>query len=76
MPSAGSIEVADERLAPLVSRDLLVALTGALPDDWLAPDAIAGDAASQRRAYVDYLLARLDARRAFVEEAERARAAA
>jgi hypothetical protein len=51
-------------------------LTDALLDDWLAPDAIIGDAASQRQAYVDYLLARLDARRAWVEEADRARAAA
>jgi hypothetical protein len=76
LPVAGSIEAADERLAPLVTRDLLVALADALPDDWLTPDQIAGDAASQRRAYVDYLLARLDARRAFVEEAERARTAA
>jgi HipA-like protein len=76
LPSAGSIAAADERLAPLVTRDLLVALTDALPDDWLPQDPIAGDAASQRRAYVDYVLARLDARRAFVEEADRARAAA
>jgi HipA-like protein len=76
LPSAGSIEAADERLAPLVTRELLVGLTEAIPDDWLAPDPIAGDAAAQRRAYVDYLLTRLDARRAFVEEADRARPAA
>jgi hypothetical protein len=61
---------------PLVTRDLLVGLTDAIPDDWLAPDSAVGDAAAQRRAYVDYLLTRLDARRAFVEEADRARAAA
>lgn len=76
LPSAGSIAAADERLAPLVTRDLLVALTDALPDDWLGPDPIAGDAGAQRQAYVDYLLTRLDARRAFVEEADRARVAA
>jgi hypothetical protein len=76
LPSAGSIAAADERLAPLVTRELLVGLTDAVPDDWLPPDPIAGDATSQRRAYVDYLLARLDARQAFVEEADRARAAA
>ncbi len=76
LPSAGSIEAADERLAPLVTRDLLVALTDALPDDWLAPDPIAGDAPAQRQAYVDYLLARLSARRAFVAEVDRARTAA
>ena len=76
LPSAGSIAAADERLAPLVTRELLVDLTDAVPDDWLAPDPSVGDAAAQRRAYVEYLLARLEARRAFVEEADRARAAA
>ena len=86
-PSTGSVstsccrqrarsQAADERLSPLVTRELLVGLTDALPDDWLATDPVIGDAASQRRAYVDYLLARLAARTAFVEEADRARAAA
>lgn len=76
LPSAGSIQAADERLAPLVTRELLVGLASAIPDDWLAADPVIGDAVAQRRAYVEYLLARLDARRAFVEEADRARAAA
>jgi hypothetical protein len=76
LPSAGSISAADERLAPLVTRELLASLTDALPDDWLGPDPSVGDAAAQRRAYVDYLLGRLEARRAFVEEADRARTAA
>jgi hypothetical protein len=59
-----------------VTGELLVSLTDALPDDWLAPDRSVGDAEAQRRAYVDYLLGRLEARRAFVEEADRARTAA
>ena len=76
LPSAGSVAAANERLAPLVTRELLTGLTDAVPDDWLPPDRLAGDAAAQRQAYVDYLLGRLDSRRAFVEEADRARAAA
>jgi len=38
-----------------------------VPDDWLA------DPAAERRAYVDYLLRRLDKPRVFVAEAEEAR---
>jgi hypothetical protein len=76
LSSSGPIAAADERLAPVVTGELLESLAAAVPDDWLAPDPLVGDAAAQRRAYVDYLLARLDARRNFVEEADRARPAA
>ena len=47
-----------------------------VPSEWLADDGHFADAESQRRAYVDYLLRRLGAPRAFVEEAIRAHAAA
>jgi len=76
LPFAGSIAAADERLAGRVNRALLERLVAAIPDDWLPPDRMIGDADAQRRAYVDYLLARLEARAAFVGEAERARTAA
>jgi hypothetical protein len=75
LPFASSIAAADHRLAPLVTSDLIETLVAALPDDWLAPDPIAGDAAAQRRAYVRYLGRRLEAPRPFIEEADRARAA-
>jgi hypothetical protein len=76
LPYAGSVAAADARLAPRVTPALLEALVAAIPDDWLPDDRVVGDAAAQRRAYVAYLLARLDARRAFVEEADRARSGA
>ena len=76
LPFAGSLEAADERLAPRVTAALLERLVAEIPHDWLPDDGAVGDAAAQRRAYVDYVLARLAARRGFVEEAERARAAA
>ena len=71
LPYAGSIVDADRRLASRVDDDLLRSIVRAIPDAWL------GDGADdQRAAYVAYLLARLDARTGFVEEAERARTAA
>ena len=76
LPFAGSIADADARLAPLVTEALLGDLVAALPDDWLAPDPLIGDAAAQRRAYVAYLLRRLAPPRPFVGEADRVRAAA
>jgi hypothetical protein len=63
LPFASSIAEADARLA------------AAIPDDWLRAEDGLPDADAHRRAYVDYLTTRLEAPRAFVEEAERARAA-
>ncbi len=76
LPVASSIAAADERLAPLVTSDLLEALVAAVPDDWLAPDPVIGDAAAQRRAYVAYLERRLEAPRPFVAPVDDLRSAA
>jgi hypothetical protein len=75
LPFAGSIAAADERLAPRLDRATLEGFAAAIPDDWLQPEDNLPDPAAHRRAYVDYLLARLEEPRAFVAEADRARAA-
>jgi hypothetical protein len=76
LPFASSIGAADERLAALIERPLLEGLVAALPDDWLGRDPVIGDADAQRRAYVAYLLRRLEAPRPFVDAAEGLRRAA
>jgi len=75
LPFASSIVEADDRLVPRLDRAILEELAAQVPDDWLVPEDGLPDPAAHRRAYVDYLLARLAEPRAFVEEAERARAA-
>jgi HipA-like protein len=76
LPYADSIEAADSRHAGEIDGALLARLVEAIPNVWLPDDPTIGDATSQRAAYVRYLVQRLAAPRAFVEEAERARAAA
>lgn len=76
LPFAGPIDEADARLTPALDRGLFERLVAAIPDLWLPDDPTAGDADSQRAAYVRYLDRRLAGRRPFVEEAERARRAA
>ncbi len=76
LPMAGSLEEADTRLAPLVDPEAIAAIVEQVPDDWLPADAFAGDAATQRGRYVAYLERRLAPPRPFVDDAERARAAA
>jgi hypothetical protein len=66
LPFAGSIREADERLAPRVTRALLEQVAALVPDAWLDGD--------DRAVYVEYLCARLEAPRAFVDAAEAARA--
>ena len=75
LPYADSIEEADARLAPLLDEGVLHDIVEQVPDVWLPRDPVVGGPSAQRRAYVRYLLHRLEAPRPFVEEAERARAA-
>jgi len=65
LPYAGSIEAADARLAPRVTPALLAQIADAVPDVWLDGD--------DPGVYVEYLQERLEAPRAWVEEAEQAR---
>ena len=75
LPYAGPIPEADERLASRLDRAVLESFAAAIPDVWLQPEDGLPDPDAHRRAYVDYLVARLASPRAFVEEAERARVA-
>ena len=75
LPFAGPIADADARLSGLLDRARFEALAALIPDDWLPPEAGLETPDDHRRAYVDYLDARLAAPRAFVAEADRARVA-
>ncbi len=65
LPYASSLVAADERLAPRVGVDVVERVVGSVPEEWLGPGG--------RQPYVDYLTTRLEAPRAFVEEAEHSR---
>lgn len=72
LPFAASIPEADARLAPRLPAVTLDAIMDAVPDDWLR-DARFDGPADERDAYRRYLGKRLEARRTWVNEAERAR---
>jgi hypothetical protein len=73
LPAASAIGAADATLAPQITPELIEALVAAIPDPWLSAESAFADAAAQRAAYVEFLLRRLAAPRAFVEEATDAR---
>lgn len=69
LPIAADIRAADALLAPLITPALVERIVGAIPDEWLGDERPFGDPIAQRMAYITYLLSRLEAPRAFVEEA-------
>jgi hypothetical protein len=71
LPFAGSIEEADERLAPRLDRAVLDAVVGSVPESWLTVGEAGPD--ERRRDYLEHLRERLRAPREFASEAERAR---
>jgi HipA-like protein len=73
LPAAGDIRAADAALAPRITPALVEGLVAAIPDAWLGGEPAFADLTAHRAAYVEYLLGRLEARRAFVEEAIDAR---
>jgi HipA-like protein len=76
LPYAASLEAAHARLAPLVTDELLRSIVSLVPDAWLLPHPIAGDAAAQRDAYVAYLRTRVTTPEALVDAIEGLRHAA
>lgn len=73
LPVAGSLVEADARLSTRLDESLLWGIVSGVPDVWL-PESDLGDADAQRRAYFDYFVARLQAPRTFVANAEQLRA--
>lgn len=69
LPRANALLAADERLSARLGAPQIDGALAEVPDEWLGQDPAAG-----RRSYREYLLARLQAPRAFAEEAARAHA--
>jgi hypothetical protein len=57
--TAASRAAAEEALAPAVTRPVLEAVVGTVPEEWLALDEHFSSVAAAREAYVGHLLARL-----------------
>ena len=74
LPLASELATEAAALRARLSEGLFAEIVAAIPEAWLASEEQFPDPAAHRRAYVDYLTARLAASDVFTEEAERARA--
>jgi hypothetical protein len=63
---AGDITAVDAQLAPRVTTDLLTAVLALVPDVWLASDATYPSPDKARAAYLEFLLARMEQRGAWL----------
>jgi hypothetical protein len=72
---ASDLAGTDERLARRITPEFIEHVVGLIPDSWLGAEPAFENVADHRAAYVNYLVSRLAAPRAFVEEALRAQAA-
>ena len=70
---ASQLEAVDESLAAMLTPDTLRRIVTGIPSSWLTPGDGAADVDAVRDAYVQYLQARLEAPRRFVQEAIGAR---
>ena len=73
LPLASKLAEVDEQLAKKITPGLITDIVAQIPESWLLGEAAFADVDAHRQAYVDYLLRRITAPRAFVEEAIRAR---
>lgn len=70
---ASAIEAVDEAMTALITGDVIKGVVDLVPDDWMSDNALFNTVADNRKAYVEYLMRRLEAPRHFVQEAIRAR---
>lgn len=75
LPFATRLAEADATMAACFTPERIAEVAALIPDDWLADEPAFADKPAQRQAYVDYFTRRLQAPRAFAEEALRAHAA-
>jgi hypothetical protein len=75
LPFATALREADEQMAEVFTPALIERVVNEVPDEWLPDDPMFSGPDAQRRAYTDYFNRRVQAPRAFAEEALRAQAA-
>lgn len=75
LPFANRLADVDAAMAAILTPERIAEIVSLVPEAWLLPDPFFSGPAAQRRAYVDYFMRRLQAPRAFAEEAARAHAA-
>ena len=73
LPFASALEVVDGPMTNAITESAIREVVELVPDDWMHGDSSFSTTVENRRAYVEYMLRRLEEPRYFLEEAIRAR---
>jgi hypothetical protein len=74
LPWAAGLREADAELAPRLTPEVIDGVLALIPEEWLGDEPRFESIGEHRQAYRDYLLARLDSRGEWMEDAARAHA--
>ena len=75
LPWASQLETVDEGFRTILTAERLETIVSLIPNDWLGQEALFAGPSEQRRAYLEFLLARVTHSSIFVNEAVHAREA-
>jgi hypothetical protein len=73
LPFASALEAADKAMTAALGEEVIKGIVDLVPDDWMNDHPPFSTIAENRRAYLEYLMRRLDKPRNFVQEAIRVR---
>lgn len=73
LPTAGQLDEVNEQFSKLISKDDIIRIIDAIPDEWLLTSREMDTAEEMRAVYVNFLMARLAYSSQFINEAKDAR---
>lgn len=75
LPQATQLTAKDEQFKPILTNELITAIVGLIPDEWLTVDAPFDTPEQHRAAYIQFLTSRLAHSQTFVNHAQHEREA-
>ena len=72
LPQATELQVVDEEFRSVLSNDLIAAVVGLIPDDWLVDEEQIQSVSERRNVYLQFLETRIASSHVFVKEAQHA----
>ena len=70
LPQATRLAAVDEQFKPILTSELITAIVGLIPDEWLTVDAPFDTTEQHRAAYIEFLISRVAHSQTFINQAQ------